>query len=196
MKTNRVLKDKQCKQCGLIYTPKKALQRVCGLPCAIEQSRAKRIANNNKEARKRHKADKQRIKTRGQWQKEVQTHFNAFIRARDYDKPCISCQRHHQGQYHAGHYKAVGMGGASPLRFNEIGCHKQCSACNNHLGGNLILYRENLIVKIGLNLVEWLEGPHKPLQLTIDELKWLKKYYSQRARDAKKWAEQDQERVM
>jgi hypothetical protein len=33
--------------------------------------------------------------------------------------------------------------------FDEDNCHKQCSACNNHLSGNLTAYRPALIAKIG-----------------------------------------------
>ena len=185
----RVLKDKTCRQCKETFTPSKTMQAVCGYQCAIDQSRAKRVAHEAKVARKAHKEAKERIKTRGDHTRDVQKHFNAFIRARD-TGPCISCGRHHTGQYHAGHYLSTG---SSPeLRFNEINCHKQCSACNLHLSGDQVRYRVNLIKKIGLPLVEWLEGPHKPVKMTIDELKWLKTYYRQRAKEAKAWAESAQ----
>jgi hypothetical protein len=191
MTLTRILKAKECRQCGITYTPSKHMQAVCTFECAIAHSRAKReqlqarqARDAHKSDRAKHKADKLKIKTRGQWVKEVQTQFNMYIRARDHDQPCISCQRFHTGQYHAGHYLTTG---AHPeLRFNEINCHKQCAPCNNHLSGNVGLYRENLISKIGVNLVEWLEGEHKPVKPTIDELKWLKQYYSQQAREAKK----------
>lgn len=79
--------------------------------------------------------------------REAQKAFNAFIRKRDEKEPCISCGRHHQGQYHAGHYKTTK---ARPdIRFNEDNCHKQCSVCNNHLSGNIGEYTPNLINKIG-----------------------------------------------
>lgn len=124
------------------------------------------------------KQDKERIKTRSDWVKETQAAFNAFIRQRDIDQPCISCQRHHSGQYHAGHYKTTAA--APELRFNELNCHKQCAPCNDHLSGNLINYRINLINKIGLDRVEWLEGPHEPKKYSIDDLKGLKADYIER----------------
>ena len=87
--------------------------------------------------------------------KAAQTAFNKFIRLRDEKESCISCQNHHKGQYHAGHYKTTAA--RSDLRFNEDNCHKQCSACNNHLSGNIEHYRPNLIKKIGIKRVEALE---------------------------------------
>ena len=55
--------------------------------------------------------------------------------------------------------------------------HKQCQPCNTHLHGNLVLYRVNLIQKIGLDRVEWLEGPHEPLKLTVEAIKALRDEY-------------------
>jgi hypothetical protein len=45
--------------------------------------------------------------------------------------------------------------------------------CNAHLSGNQVNYRIELINRIGLDKVEWLEGKHEPLKLTIDEIKVL-----------------------
>lgn len=107
--------------------------------------------------------------------RSAQRAFNADIRRRDIHDNCISCNRPHGGQYHAGHYRSVG---AHPeLRFEELNCHKQCSACNNHLSGNIADYRINLIKKIGIKKVEWLEGPHEPKKYTCAELKEIEFFY-------------------
>jgi len=90
-----------------------------------------------------------KLKTKAQWAKEAQAAFNRFIRLRDADQPCISCGRHHSGQYHAGHFLSVG---ARPeLRFNEFNVNKQCAPCNTHLSGNAVLFRQGLIAKFGLD---------------------------------------------
>tara|TARA_R110000751_G_C13517498_1_gene452361 strand:- start:325 stop:573 length:249 start_codon:yes stop_codon:yes gene_type:complete len=68
-------------------------------------------------------------------------------------------------------------GHSSVLRYNEDNCHKQCQPCNTHLSGNLVEFRVNLIVKIGLDRVEWLEGPHDPIKYTIEDLQALLKKY-------------------
>ena len=107
--------------------------------------------------------------------REAQKAFNAYIRELDKLEPCISCQRHHEGQYHAGHYKTAG--GFPELRFEPLNCHKQCSACNNYLSGNITEYRINLISKIGMKAVEWLEGPHEPKKYTCEDLLAIEKEY-------------------
>ena len=107
--------------------------------------------------------------------KRAQVSFNSYIRKRDDREACISCQRHHEGQYHAGHYRTVGANRG--LRFNEDNCHKQCSVCNNHLSGNIADYRINLIKKIGVERVERLENFNEPVKYTCEELKIIELKY-------------------
>lgn len=169
---------KKCKVCREPFTPYRPLQMVCGGICAqayVKKQHEKDRAKAEKEQRKKDRAKREQLKTRGKLLKEAQAEFNKFIRLRDHDKPCISCGRFHNGQYHAGHYRSVGS--APELRFNEDNCHKQCSACNNHLSGNLVNYRINLIDKIGLNAVETLEGPHERVKLAREDIKQLKVTY-------------------
>jgi hypothetical protein len=133
--------------------------------------------------RKEDKARRERIKPRADWMKEAQQAFNTYVRLRDAALPCVSCGRDHQGQWHAGHYLSTG---ARPeLRFEPDNVHKQCQPCNTHLHGNLVLYRLALIEKIGLERVEWLEGPREPQKWTIDDLKAIKAEYSRKARELK-----------
>lgn len=181
-------KPKTCPICKKTFEPFQSMQRVCGSSCALIFKREKDTANRVKADRARTRAARERLKTPGQWKKEVQHAFNAMIRGRDAleNRPCISCGIENPVQWHAGHYRPVGMGGASSLRFNEINCHRQCSQCNDHRGGNLTLYRVGLVDRIGLPLVEWLEGPHKPLNLTIEELKALKLYYKSAIKEIKR----------
>lgn len=176
---SKPIKPKKCRICRETFTPFRPLQVCCTSGCAIELAQKTRAKKERKEL----KEAKERIKSRGDWTREAQQAFNAYIRERDRDLPCISCGRMHNGQYHAGHYRTVG---ANPeLRFNELNVHKQCAPCNDHLHGNLINYRINLIKKIGIEAVEYLEGPHDPKKYTIEELKAIKKKYSALARQQK-----------
>lgn len=163
---------KKCKVCGSKFTPQfTSFQKTCNeTECLIAYGKAERLRLNRKEAR-------ESKRDRSYWMKRCQTEFNKYIRNRDSKDPCISCNRHHKGQYHAGHYKTVG--GHPALRFEEDNCHKQCSVCNNYKSGNLSEYRSNLLKKIGLDRVEWLEGPHDPVKYTIEDLQdMLAKYQS------------------
>lgn len=177
---------RKCKVCKCDFEPRLPMQSVCGMECAKSLAISVRGKLEKVKAVKERKNDKvklDKLKTRATWAKETQAAVNAFIRLRDADKPCISCGRHHQGQYHAGHYLSVG---ARPeLRFVEANIHKQCQPCNTHLSGNAVLYRKALIEKIGLALVEALEGPHEVCHYSIDELKAIKNAYSVKTRNLK-----------
>jgi len=170
-------KPKKCKICKEQFLPQRALQTICSIQCSIEYASRKKAQKQRIERREA----KEKAKTRGQWLKEAQAAFNAFIRARDKDKPCVSCGRFHEGQYHAGHYRATSV--APALRFNEENVHKQCAPCNNHKHGNLLEYRIRLINRIGGELVEWLEGNHPPAKYSVHDLKEIKSKYSKMARD-------------
>lgn len=145
------------------------------------RAKAEKVAQVKDKRETRVKLNK--MKSKAQWAKEAQASFNAFIRSRDADQPCISCGRHHQGQYHAGHYLSVG---ARPeLRFCESNVHKQCAPCNTHLSGNAVLFRRGLLAKLGIELVEWLEGHHEPRRDTIDDLREIKATYTAKTKQLK-----------
>lgn len=177
------MKQVKCKVCRKLYTRSRPLQQVCSPLCAIELSKKKRDLLDRKEYREQ----KEKIKRRADWLREAQAAFNAWVRHRDRDLPCISCGRHHTGQYHAGHYRSVGSNPA--LRFEPLNVHKQCSVCNNHKSGNLIEYRINLLARIGERNLDWLEGPHDPMKYTIDDLRKIRDDYRLRLRQAKKYPE-------
>lgn len=163
------------------------MQCVCGLSCALSlasTAKAKRERTQASQERKETKAKLEALKSRSNWAKEAQAAFNRWVRLRDADKPCISCQRHHGGQYHAGHY--LSRGARPELAYEPLNCHKQCSPCNTHLSGNIALYRQSLVNKIGAEKVEWLEGPHEPRHYSIDDLKAIKAKYTALARDLEK----------
>ena len=173
------LNQRKCKICKTLFTPVNSFHKVCRTTeCAIAvalKARDKVLKINARNVALADKVKREKLKSRSDWLKEAQTAFNAFIRERDKDQSCISCGRHHTGQYHAGHLFSVG---ARPeLRFNEDNVHKQCSACNNYLSGNVILYRQALIAKIGLERVEALSSHHPTCHYTIDDLKALCQAY-------------------
>lgn len=85
--------------------------------------------------------------------KKAQIVFNKFIRERDKDFGCISCN---SSVDHAGHY--LSQGHHSALRFNEVNVNGQCLRCNNFLHGNLINYRKGLVKKYGEQKVLFLEN--------------------------------------
>lgn len=185
----RTLNPKKCRSCGCTFRPFSSLAKVCGVTCAIlltEKQKAQQVARANRAERKSIREALEKAKTRGTHLKELQAAFNAWVRARDAGKPCISCGRHHTGQLHAGHYRSVGSEPA--LRFEPDNVHLQCAPCNTYLSGNLIAYRVNLIKKIGLERVEWLESTHEPKKYAITEILEMKVFYRAEVRRLKKEA--------
>lgn len=192
MVRNKPPKQHKCKECGGYYVKSQSTQQVCSMKCAIafskrkaEEKRKKQEKSDRLEASRRMRERKEKLKSRSDWLKDLQRVFNEFIRLRDVDLPCISCGRYHQGQYHAGHYRSVGA--CPELRFNEDNVHKQCSACNSHLSGNILEYLLGLIEKIGLERVEFLERQdHPPLKLSVEEIKDLIKAYKAKVKELKR----------
>ena len=162
---------KTCKVCGTKFEPMNTLAKVCSWTCAAQHARTERAKQEARELRQR----KEETKTRQQWLTEAQQAFNAYIRERDRDQPCISCGRFHDGKWDAGHY--LTRGARPELRFNEDNVHKQCSPCNTQLSGNIPGFRAGLIRKIGIRAVLDLEGHHSPAKWTIDDLKAIKATY-------------------
>lgn len=179
---------KKCKNpaCAISFTPQRLGQAVCSPKCGlaikdVNQGKARKAMANVE--RREIKAQKEKLKTRGDHLRETQTVFNEWIRLRDANLPCVSCGRHHEGQYHAGHYRTVG---ANPeLRFEPLNVQKQCAPCNNHKSGDIVNYRIELVKRIGAELVEWLEGPHEPKRYTIEDLKAIKANYRAQCRELK-----------
>jgi len=181
------MKIRSCRVCRAEFQPVKPLQKVCGYACALTLAAADRAKAEKCAIVKDRKATKEalgRLKSRATWAREAQAAFNAFIRLRDADLPCISCGRFHQGQWHAGHYRSVGA--APELRFDVLNVHKQCAPCNTHLSGNITKYRAGLIDRMGVHVVEYLEGPHMLIGFDIDDFKEIKRFYASKARELRK----------
>jgi len=140
----------------------------------VDKQQQQKLKEINKDVRER----KEKLKTTSDYLKEVEVFVNRFIRLRDKDKPCVSCQRPLKSKFDAGHYRS--KGGNPEIRFNEDNIHGQCVYCNRHLHANLIDYRISLIKRIGLDRAEWLEGKHEPRKYTIPELIIMKEEYKEK----------------
>ncbi|MHC8321153.1 recombination protein NinG [Pseudomonas sp. GB2N2] len=184
---DRQRRKKRCKVCQVMFAPARDLQAVCGeIACAIAHAPANQVRARKALAeidRKEIQVRKERLKSRADHLKDTQRAFNAWVRERDADLPCISCGRHHQGKYDAGHYRTVGSNPA--LRFEPLNCAKQCVPCNQHKSGNVVSYRIELVKRIGADQVEWLEGPHEAKKYTVDELKAMTADYRAKTKELK-----------
>ena len=180
--------NRKCRWCGAGFEKQRPMQVVCSPKCAVAYSIKQRERKTKQEkAAKQRKENaltrlrKRELETYPQLVKKAQYAFNAFIRARDKGKPCISCFNPLPSKpngYDAGHYRSVGA--APHLRFNENNCHGQCKHCNRWLTGNHVQYRIGLISRIGQNALEELEADNEPKHYTKDDLRDLEKYYKKK----------------
>lgn len=153
-----------------------------------ERARLKAVKVKAKEARASDRARKEALKRIPELAKEAQAAFNAYIRERDKDQPCICCGKplgvnDLGGTYDAGHYRSVGS--ASHLRFNEDNVHAQRKICNRWGAGRAVDYRIGLIARIGLERVEALEADNKPRKWTREELIAIKQEYKEKLKRMK-----------
>jgi len=177
-----MIKPKKCKVCLKNFTPRNSMVKVCSIDCSMQYAATERIKKNRLELVREKKHSKANDKS---WQlKETEKACNTYVRYRDRYLGCISCGRtDSKFPFHSGHFLAVGS--HPELRFEELQINKQCMQCNVHKSGAQSSYRIGLIEKIGLEKVEWIEGPHEPKHYTIPDLIEIRKHYQDKLKQLK-----------
>lgn len=187
-------KPKVCKNpsCKTSFVPQRLGQAVCNYACGLaikdvnqEKARKALVDVGRKEIR----AQKEKLKSRGEHMRETQIAFNAYIRLRDQiaGHACISSGKPLDwsgNAVDAGHYRSVGS--APHLRFDERNCHAQSKQDNRFLSGNAVDYRIGLIARIGLEAVDALEADQSVRKYTVEDLKAIKAHYRALARELKR----------
>lgn len=190
----------RCAHCKAKLIPERASQ-IVHVECVEEWALAQQAKREREEAKKARmaakverattRARKQAAKTIPQLIKEAQHAFNAYIRERDKDKPCICCglplyrgDASTGGQFDCGHWRSVGS--ASHLRFDERNAHGQRKVCNRYGAGRAVEYRAGLIDRLGASVVEALEADNTPHKWTSEELIAIKQTYVRKLRELKK----------
>lgn len=142
-------KPKACKQCGNLFKQTySTLQVTCSIKCTL-------LFNDKKEVDKRVKSMKNEVYGLSILEETARKIFQKWIRARDYNDNCISCDRV-VAKWDGGHYLKAEL--FTGLIFDERNCHKQCAQCNgDNMHGNPIGYRRGLVKKIGIEQLEQLE---------------------------------------
>lgn len=190
------VKQKTCKACGTKFRPSLSTQKACSVRCALElakQPEGQKVARKAIADRERREIQvrKEKLKSRGDYLREAQQAFNAYIRLRDQlaGHTCISSGRPlnwNGNAVDAGHYRSVGA--APHLRFDERNVHAQSKEQNRYLSGNATDYRVGLIQRIGLAEVEALERDQSVRKYTIEDLKAIKAEYRAKIKQLKEAA--------
>ena len=123
---------------------------------------------------------KEKLLTHKDYVKILQVLVNRYIRKRDKNKPCISCNKPLGSKFDAGHYFPTTV---PSLRFDEDNIHGQCVFCNQHQHGNISNYRLGLIDRFGIEFVEKLEARRNiEKKYSISELKELIVIYKEKSK--------------
>lgn len=194
---------RKCRECNAKFTPIRPMQPTCeNFACklayanrAAEKSAARRKkdeAAKAKAERRAVKAAKEKLKTKRDYTKGAQIAFNAYIRERDKEKPCICCGEpllldSVGGGFDCGHYRSVGS--APHLRFDERNAHGQRKKCNRYGAGRAVDYRLGLIVRIGAESVAEIEADQADRKWTIDDLKRIRDEYREKLKALRRLTE-------
>lgn len=174
-------KLRKCKMCPAMFEQRSMGHIVCSPACAVKWAAWKferDMAKRKKAERANDRVMREKLKTRSDWMKEAQASFNAWVRQRDYGKPCICCgepMNWNANQVDAGHYRSVGS--APHLRFDPRNVHAQKKQCNRWGAGRAVDYRLGLIARIGIEAVESLESDQTVRNWTADDLKAIRDEY-------------------
>lgn len=177
-------KLRRCKVCRGEFEKRSMGHVACSPKCALDLAAKAR----EQKARKEYRARKESLKTKRDYVREAQVAFNAFIRARDYGKPCICCGQplglgSVGGGYDCGHYRSVGS--APHLRFDERNAHGQRKQCNRYGAGRAVDYRVGLIARIGLEEVETLEADQTSRHWSSEQLIEIRDEYRRKLKQIK-----------
>lgn len=185
----RSTKPNRCKFCKVRMPEDKARHVIhdeCIAPWLDKEADKKALARKKAEAAKakveraEYRRRKEAIKTLAQLKAETQKAVNAYCRALDVGKPCISCGKPWQDTFQAGHYRTRG---AAPHLALELGnMAGQCTQCNLHLHGNQAAMRQGLVARNGEAAVLALEADDTPRKWTRDQLISLRVMYQRKTK--------------
>lgn len=190
----RQMRLKACKapECGRRIPREEMLgpmREFCSPECGFSLSRHRQAQQRKRKAlreRREIAVRREKLKTRSDYIREAQQAVNAYVRARDHGKPCISCGGGNDttaltgSSWDAGHYRS--RGAAPHLRFHLLNIWRQCTRCNRELSGNVVEFRKGLVEILGESRVQELEHDNSIRAFDIEYLKRMKRIFRKRER--------------
>ena len=193
------IKPKTCKVCKCNFQPRMSLATVCGVECAkaiavVIRAKVAKVAAVKDKRETKAKLDK--LKSRGYWLSKAKTAVQKFRRLEELSKGrgCMSCGRSQQevtngdayqpgGFWDGGHF--LSKGAYPELALEPKNIWLQCKTCNAGSGKYAKKshtvnqsFRSNLIASEGLELVDWLEGPHELNHYTTEQIHAIEKAHT------------------
>lgn len=188
----------RCRYCQTLYKPARSMQpgRVCNsIECQAKHAEESIAAQRKKRAQAERIArieDRKVVRAKlaklrpGYLEAKAQDAINGFVRVRDYEEGCISCDktRYWDGQWHAGHLIPVGR--SSFLRYHLWNINKQCSQCNKHNGGMVAEHERGIVRRYGQARLDFLKAAPRSRRYDDDHLIRMAKIFRRKTRILKK----------
>ena len=174
-------KFKNCKNCNDEFLPYNSLQKYCWKRECIQ---ALRKEKEKKEWDKRKRQMEMDLMTSRDYKKLAQEKFNLYIRLRDRNQKCISCNKPlKHGNIDAGHLWSAH--GHANITFNEYNVNAQCSRpCNKDRSGDTNNYRINFVKRYSQQILDELDSiAHIEKKWSIDELKEIIEKYKKKIKE-------------
>lgn len=176
---------RKCTICK-VNTVANSMASVCSTECAIIKAQADR----KKRERKDDAAKRLALRSRKWWIAKAKMALHAYIRARDENMPCISCDTilrktgRPGGDFDAGHFRSVGS--AKHLEFEEANIFGQCKHCNDYLASNHFEYERRLAIRCGQDYVDAIKADQMPRKLSIEDFAQIEITYKAKLKELTK----------
>ena len=185
---SKLPRPKKCKVCKIKFQPERFFQSCHSPECAA----IKAIADRRKKEKKELAARRQDAMRMGKRQARARRAAQDYARTRDikcFEKNgeipvCIMCGSSNPKSWHGCHFVSVGSRGG-PRALHPANINLGCSKCNLFSAQNDTKYRYNMIVKYGLEMVEYLETASFDYKMTADEVDEIWKYYKSLLKELK-----------
>jgi hypothetical protein len=184
----------RCKICKSKFIQKRALQPVCDTyECKVAY--ALNVAEKSKQRKIKQEEDINLLfKEKAENKKltyllnNVKNLCHEYIRLRDKNLPCISCNNQWNIDFQAGHFYKAEL--YSNLKFDENNISGQCRNCNLRKDGNVSGYRAGIIQRYGEEHLKQLDDIAKEFKQSNykwdrEELETLRKHYKEKIKELK-----------
>lgn len=174
----------KCKVCKSVFKPLfSSLQKTCTKPGCVhtwyllnkDKADQNVLKDREKQARSEKIQGRERLKTKSDYERELQAEINAIVRLIDFGHTCIATGTMN-GKMNAGHFLSVGS--HPSVRFNLLNIWIQSEHSNSHKSGDSLRYRDGLEELYGKEFTDNLYAHLKqtePIKLSIEELKEKKR---------------------
>jgi len=165
---------RKCSVCKEYYEPKSVSTEPCPkFDCRMVLTRkilAKREEKRGRESNIEKRKKKDELKSKSQWENDLQTEINLIVKHIDKGWPCIS-SGNLTGKRNAGHLWSVGSN--RTIRFHLLNIFNQSEYDNGNRGGAPLEYMQGIKNTFGNELWEEIESlkAHPPIKQTIPEIR-------------------------